>query len=107
MLLLTCLTLSTFPGDYPYVKTNGGLWFDPYTAAVIANRLQEWQLLTNENTVLRKIVDLSSNQIVYTTNMVRITTDCVSKKAHVSGCVNTGIISLVVGVLVGIFVSVR
>lgn len=40
--------LLTGAGDYLYTKTNGGIWFDPYTAGVIATRLQEWAMLTNE-----------------------------------------------------------
>jgi hypothetical protein len=66
MVPLYCLTNSTV--EYPYVKTNGGIWFEPYTAGVIASRLMEWRILTNEVVLYEQIINAgnmkSSNLIL-------------------------------------------
>lgn len=60
MVPLVCSMLS-MGGDYPYIKTNGGIWFDPYTAGVIATRLQDWAILTNEVELQDRAIALAAS----------------------------------------------
>ncbi len=89
---LICLTNSTV--EYPYVRTNGGIWFEPYTAGLIASRLMEWEILTNEVVIYQKIVTLGNSNI---SNMALILDNynktCVLKSVAFSNAVTAASIS--------------